>query len=360
MQIIRHAHRRTAHRPALLLALTVSLLLAVGCTAPGQPRLRAGSLPYPGLLTLYQPFDPDNVDDHSYGPAPLFKNGTKGIVYTEQAGFIDMAHIRWTVDWSWYYQQHIRDALREGRAELVLPTNKFSRFNVELAYPDDWDERSVEQREAVIDRVALRFAQELSYLLGHWHEIATFYGHATLVVISEYESAFAYDDTFSHVVGLYVFEQAMSDQDNGDFDAAVTLALHQIVALLEPRSPEGTREAIDVVHGRWWDKGKMVRRYLDLGMEGDTVRPWLIPHRQGEPGRHGPAWTVPGLHDLEPAERAMVAGVRIRPRIFEAGDIRRAARLDAGPVDPYAHFPHIMDDIRHRHYAQHGPDTAQP
>ncbi|MFA9476833.1 DUF4056 domain-containing protein [Phycisphaerales bacterium AB-hyl4] len=350
-------------RPTTLAHLALSLALLIllaGCTNPAQPRLRAGSLPFPGLLTLYEPFDAENFDSHSYGMPPLFKDGSKGIVYTEYGGFIDVAHLRWTVDWGWYYYQRAQRALAKEKTNLTLPTDKFTRFTVEFDYPDHWHTLSKEQRETLADEIALRLGQELAFLQGHWHEIATFYGYKTTVIISEYESAFAYCDTISHIVGLHVLEDAIREYKKNDFDQAVTVAFFDHLHRLKPYSVDDTYAAIDAVEGRWWTGRRLMRRQLDLGLQGEPIRPWLIPNREGDPGRYGEPLIAPGLHDLDPPAYRDFATIRIKPRIFEAGAIRAAANTDDDAINPYVHFPLIMNDIRQRHYIENGHGTAQP
>ncbi|MEX2670525.1 MAG: DUF4056 domain-containing protein [Phycisphaeraceae bacterium] len=347
------------------IALLMLMLLGgfAGCTVPPQPQLRSGSLPFPGLFTLYEPFNAEDVDGHSYSVPPVFKKGSKGIVYTEHGGFIDIAHVRWTVDWGGYYHARVHRALSQSETSLTLPTDKFSRFALTFDYPEDWHTLSQGERAQRVDEIALRLGQELAWTLGHWHEIATFYGYATLVVVSEYESAFAYCDTFSHLLGLRILEDALAYQREDydrDYDDAVTAAFFDHLYRLNPFSVAQTYAAIDAVEGRWWIDRRMLRRQLALGLEGEPIRPWLIPNNHGEPGRYGEASDVPGMHDLaDPAYRNFVT-IQIQPRILEANTIRAAAGAEGNLINPEKHFPPIIEDIRRRHQEAYGPGTTQP
>lgn len=340
--------------------LAVLLIGLGGCSiGPAKPRMRAGCVPYPGLFTLFTVADPANMDAHSYGQPPLFKQGSRGIVYTEQAGFIDLAHLRLTVDWGWYYYQRIRTALREGSREVVLPTNKSSRLLVELHYPAGWSKRPAAERRAAIDEISLRLAQDAVWVFGLWHEIATYFGYASWVVISEEQSAFTHEDTFSHLVGLYVLEQVIREGKNADFDEAVTTALTEMLDSLEPYDPDGTYEAVLAVEGLWWDGSGAIRRNLEPGLNGGPMRPWLIPAAGEAKGRYGEAWHVPGMHDLEDEALRGLATIRIQPRIWQRNAILQAAGTEEDEVR-VADLPVIIDHIHAQFAEVHGPEVGQP
>src|SRR5687768_2411742 len=87
-----------AQRVAQLVVLS-SLVGFGGCN--GAPRGRLGALPYPGMTTLYATADPENLGRHRYGGLPrLFERdeASRGIIYTARGGFLDVAHVRITVD----------------------------------------------------------------------------------------------------------------------------------------------------------------------------------------------------------------------------------------------------------------------
>ncbi|MEX1016347.1 MAG: DUF4056 domain-containing protein [Phycisphaeraceae bacterium] len=341
----------------------VSLLLAVaavvvGCAGPPRPRPRPGSLPFPGPFSLYRVADVEKFDEHSYGLPPLFKNGSRGTFYTEKAGFLDIAHIRWSIDWGWYYHHHAHAALTEGKTEVTLTTNKPSRLRIQFHYPEKWDQLPAEERAALIDELALRVGQEAAWIIGIWHETATYFGYASFVVVSESGSAFTYEDMFSHLIGLYVLEQAVRS-DEPDFDRAVTVALDEMLQSLEPYDPEASHEAALAVKGEWWRGGKAIRRNLALGLDGEPLRPWLIPEAPGEPGRYGEPRHVPGLHDMaDPALRTF-ATFAIEPHIWQANAIRAAADTEDTLIHP-DDLPRIADHLRAELHAKHGPDADRP
>src|SRR6185295_8360402 len=102
---VRPIRQRPLNLRSLTLTLTVScaLTLLVGCQSGNQPmeepRDRIGSLPFPGAFTLYHASDPNFLGHHCYEhSAVLAADEANGIVYTTRAGFIDLAHVRITID----------------------------------------------------------------------------------------------------------------------------------------------------------------------------------------------------------------------------------------------------------------------
>src|SRR5215212_6292895 len=122
--------RFSASRWAAAAVVALSLVAGAGCASSASPvdeppRDRMGSLPFPGTFTLYRIADADRLVQHRYERTPrLFREdeGKHGIVYTTRAGFLDVGHIRITVDTVRYCSNHIREAIRAQSGEVALPT----------------------------------------------------------------------------------------------------------------------------------------------------------------------------------------------------------------------------------------------
>ena len=350
---------RAAGKPTLATALILSLLLLTllgGCGASnGQPRHRIGALPFPGTFTLYRAVDPDQLGPHRYGRTPrLFRADEResGIIYTTRAGFLDLAHLRLTVDWTRYYARRVRAAMEAHTEQLALPSLDGETFHVTLRYPDDWHNLDDAQRSALADELALRCGQRLAYQMMTWHELITWFGHRRVLLIDESPSAFTYDDGMSHAIGLRVaeralrstpgragdviacgasaqaasaadaraadaytrgarFEPAMVDGARADAacggdgadgaggvvgaridwrngDAAVTAALRAELADLGAVTPAQTDRAARAVEGFWWARGKPLKRQLDVGLSDNAMLPWLVPGLPFAPGDDPP------------------------------------------------------------------------
>lgn len=340
----------------MLIAL-MGMLFMVGCGGPQTPPMRMGSLPYPS--PFYATADPENLGPHRYGGWSLRESG-RGIIYSEHGGFIDLAHIRITADWAWYYYQRIHRALERGDEQLGLAMNKGSRMRLYFEYPEHWDEVADERRPELIHEISLGISKDLVWILGAWHEIATWYGYSRFVIGSERISAFTYDDTFSHLVGMRVVGRAIDGPDV-DYNEAMTKSLELEMRKLGALSPEQTRAATERVRGRWWGRGGSKRRYVELSLNGEPQRPWLAPDEPGEPGRLGEAFELPGLGVIDGYDYSDFYRVEIQPRILEAGKIRRAAGMDSGSaIDPAVHFEPIMADIRAELLEEYGPQADRP
>src|SRR5689334_1843171 len=131
-------------RTGVALLSAVLACAVAGCDSdPGLPRDRVGSLPYPGVFTLYRAADADRLGVHRYGHGPrLFHQDEteNGIIYTTRAGFLDVAHVRITVDTVRYCVTHLRAALQRGDRVVALKTLEGSTFYADLTYPDGWPE----------------------------------------------------------------------------------------------------------------------------------------------------------------------------------------------------------------------------
>src|SRR5690242_5672973 len=132
--------RRGNYRCFLLFLLLA--IAAGGCDAPGTPHDRLGALPFPGPLTLNATADPKNLGPHRYErsllPFPPIST-ERGIVYTADAGFVDLAHCNETIDWTRYYAEKVRALLERGASSGELAGPNYSRFHFTFNYPPGWD-----------------------------------------------------------------------------------------------------------------------------------------------------------------------------------------------------------------------------
>jgi hypothetical protein len=335
-----------------------------GCESDlGMPRDRFGALPFPGLFTNYRSADPRNLGAHRYGNVPRLPytdETSSGIIYTTRAGFLDIAHLRITVDTVRYCVTHLRAAVDRGETVLPLRTLEGSTFHVKLRYPDDWrgaPEGSAQRRLA--EKVTLRAGQRIAYEMMTWHELATWFGHRTFFFVDERPSAFSYDDIVAHAVGLQISDVVLSAPTTQSFDQAVTFALRRQLAELGAVSPEQTNAAAAAVEGVWWAQGRPLRRQMDVG-HGGVVRPWLISvlrkGRQDAPT----VFPLPSLHDVDGADFSGFASIAVEPRIFAARAMR--AQLPARPrrFDVERDFPALIAAARSQMQVKWGTQVDSP
>ena len=330
---------------ARIVSPLLALLLLGGCSGSGAtPRHRIGALPFPGTFTLYRAADPNDLGPHRYARTPRFfqpDERESGIIYTTRAGFLDVAHLRLTIDWTHYYARRVRAAIDARFERFALPALDGETFHVTLNYPDDWHDLDEAQRSALADELALRCGQRLAYQMMTWHELITWFGHRRVLLIDESPSAFTYDDGMSHAIGLRVAERALRgslDRGNGavadgsrapidwrNGDAAVTAALRAELADLGAVSQAQTDRAARAVEGFWWARGKPLKRQLDVGLSDDAMRPWLVPGLSFAPIDAEPdPIRLPTLADVAGRDCSSFCSIRIQPNIPEAARMRAA------------------------------------
>jgi hypothetical protein len=344
----------------------MALLIVGGCATPPDdlPRDRLGAMPFPGLLTLYHAADPANLGEHQYDRRTrrVGAEEERGIIYTTRAGFLDLAHIRITVDTVRYCAGHIRRALEERQDVVALSTIEGSIFHVAFHYPPHWpavldDEYAVR----VADELAIRIGQRLAYMMMTWHELITWFGYRSLPFFDEAPSAFTYDDPMSHLVGLMVAGRVLRRQGPDPFDDAVTHALSAELAALGAVSPRQTDEAVRAVDGIWWRRGAPLKRQIDVGLADGAVRPWLVPSVDPARYRAPELFRVPTLANIYGQDLSSFYSVTIDPRIPVAHRIReilpsRPSALLSADRD----FPQLLRAIRRQMQEQFAVDVDQP
>ncbi|MDH3584292.1 MAG: DUF4056 domain-containing protein, partial [Phycisphaerae bacterium] len=135
-----------------------------------EPRARLGGTPYMGYYTLFAMADPDRLGQHSYQGVWTPGETSRGTLYTARAGFIDVAHMRKSIDWTAFHYVRIRTAIDEGWPCIKLPSKEPSVYFLNFKYPAFWDEMGAEERASLAHELAIRLAVELSHVQLTWHE----------------------------------------------------------------------------------------------------------------------------------------------------------------------------------------------
>jgi len=284
-----------------------------------------GSLPFPGAFTLFKAVPPAGLGTHSY-TRPRGDEASRGTVYTCGAGFLDLAHVRFTIDWTRYVRDRVRDQLRAGPGSLDIEGMDDTDYEVSLRPPAAWPELDERERAAVQDAAALQVGQRVALLMGAWHEILTYNGYKTTGVLSEKRSAFTYDDLASHVVGVQVADAALRQTDLS-YDLAVTRVLDTRLRQLKIVDLDCMHEAVARVRGMWWEDGDAIAHQVPSGMRGGSLAPLVV---QGLGCCEAPA---PAPLQL-PAIDSGIAEIVLHSRY--ARRLKLSQRIDRGP--PRARF----------------------
>lgn len=275
-------------------AACVLLAGAGGCASSGlqSPKTRIGALPFPGITSLYAAADPAGVTPHRYEGGlnmVVAAEGDRGIIYTMRAGFIDMAHLRESMDWTWYLARLIEASPEHDGVRIV----RFAHECVdgELRVPAGLDEA---QRAYVAGLAA--------YRLLTWHEVSTWYGYSLVPLVSEKRSTFTVDDTASHVVGVGLGRGlAVLAHSREAYDAAADHALDVLMAHIGALEPSETTRMCDQVKGSWWQGSSAILLDAHTALRDGAKRPLLAMEDGGV--ELGPA-----LDGLEPAAGMLPLG----------------------------------------------------
>ena len=339
------------------------------------PSVRIGSIPFPGLVSLYAEADPDKLGEHVYRAGVPFEGmpeAERGLVYTCRAGFLDLAHVRNTIDNTAHIHARLRYALRNGRRCVRFRVFEPSVYRVEIEYPEGWWELDAVEREVLADELAVRASESLGLHTMTWHEILTWYGYKATVIVDEKPSAFTYEDSASHAVGARVAGRALraavqtgAATDAKVFGMAVTAELEAVLGELGVADRDGLGEAVEAVNGSWWSGLSVNKRHLDSGVGGEPITPWLVPGLARCSGVSAEVFEFPALNELGgPAGPSM--RVLIDPRVSEESrlleDVRREHGLEARPdaIDIEADFPVLLGLIAAECLEQFGPDALGP
>lgn len=271
--------------------LGLMLLCLAGCASgPDQlsaPRIRVGGLPYPGLTNYLALGQSETLGNHRYQRvrdwADESAEVSSGIVYTRHAGFIDLAHVRSTVDWVRYVYLVTLGRLMKPQPAAQPPLRwrwLGMDYRLDIQPSHDWLILPDEKKLPLAHDVALVLAQRLATSISTWHEIGSWYGQMIVPPILEVRSAFTWDDTSSHVLAALVGANALatSHPDNQqDWNRMVTRELAKAMTSLGPVDSACQNEALAASRGIWWYDAQTLRRDFDTGLQGPSAkRPWLV------------------------------------------------------------------------------------
>lgn len=189
-----------------------------------------------------------------------------GLIYTEKGGFIDIAHVKDTADYTLYLFTEIFAHLGENyqiQLDDELAARKIQLFAVNPSIP-------------YIERYTLSayLAAELAFELAAWHEIAQSYGYESVPGISEGISAFSPEDLYSNLLGarlaltLILQGQASSVTQ---FSVAMAKTLPLALKELGAYAKNETKQMFDQIDNLWWNsKMQVPEKFLVLKRDYET------------------------------------------------------------------------------------------
>lgn len=325
------------------------LLISLSSCAPLREfdLQRANSRPKPRIgrnasATVLTYFSGKDLGEHSYNLGGTERNG---IVYTCRAGHLDMAHVRKAMDWTAYLASKSYQTLLEKKTEFSFLGNEPARYYVELNYPAMWDILPAHEMKAIAREVAIDLGAYLTYTSTTLHEIFSWYDFSITIVLSEFSSAFSWEDNVSNLLGCRVGTRAL--RQGRDFNVCATEMLYEELERLEIQPVSVAKAASEKVEGQWYT-GRlflkdMIQRHFDIGADGFVKACTVdIPQCQGCLPKLFP---VPTLAPVQ--KQGFLVDVKIKPylakdKLLQAAYPDEAQRQET--ITP-AHFAAIIQSI---------------
>lgn len=330
---------RTIETPMYLQMARVTLYTAVmltivaGCGLGGGPRGRLGSFPNLGFG------DPAALGAHSYGYKIVETGGT---YYTLRGGTIDLPHLRGAADLTRAAYCIAYHAIMSKQPRFsVSPELELTTSTIHMEYPADWDQMPVSQKNTVARKVALILAPAVGYQTTVWHEMLTWKGLNFIVIDRQHESAFSWEDIYSNVLGARLAAEALQlvHIDEHAYNHAMTEGIDAEFQRLQAVPKAQAGEIAHSVDGHWFKTGLVLQRNMDVGFDDGFVTPTIIPGFTKEPPIPCP---MPGLDGL--SAYGFKVTYTISSHYLQDDALRKMAGT-TGKVEPYKHFPIIMEQI---------------
>jgi len=319
------------------------LLSLAGCSVSDKPRPRPGCYAANSMGVNFR--NAQSIGRHNFRAS--FGEST-GIVYTCSGGHIDLAHLRIGSDHVYYLYNFCRKRLAAGQAHWRFNLSYDpTRFHAIIEYPAGFDSMPPAEREKLIDDVSLELAQYFTWYLTTWHEIITWYGHGTFLV-SEFHSAFAWEDSYSNLLGAIVGAKAVAaaaDSSTGAYNDAMTSLLEDELIRLGAVPKSQAREASESMRGKWYSGSvvlQMLLRNLDVGGADGCVSPAIVPSACKD--------VTPACLPVPKLQKFKAAGFKLRleasPPLLIQSKIKHLIKTGStGPLLADEHLPLVMKQI---------------
>ncbi len=237
-----------------------------------------------------------------------------------------------------------------------------SVYFVQLAYPEDWKDMSIEDKEHIAYEVSIGLGRYLAFVGVTWHEIITWFGFKSKGLEPEHPSAFTWEDNFSNLFGVHVAALALEDTQH-TFNDAVTLNFDIELEKLDAQAGHISKRAAESVKDLWFTRDffstVMKKRNFDLGLDDGFVTPTLVPSVSECEGSEAQSFPVPNLEF--PLSHGFSIRCEIEPRIWEGGAILDIIYSDRSRrrnlIEPAIHLAPIMDFIRADAVKRYGSDV---
>ena len=184
-----------------------------------------------------------------------------GVMYSNQGGFLDIAHVRDTADNVLYLFTQIYPRLGQTFS-ISLSAELFER-RIQF-FSTDISKLTSEQRYTL----AAYMASFAAYQMAVWHEVAQWYGFQSVPGFSEEISAFSPEDLYSNLLGARIATSVILEGNAASikqYNRAMKFALPKALLALEGVSVEASKAKFNEIDGVWWDSQRRIpEKYLVL------------------------------------------------------------------------------------------------
>lgn len=208
------------------------------CCAFGT-NIKVFGLPF---FTLNKIVNINTLGNHQYLNG---KTENNGIIYTKQAGFIDIAHVRDQADWTAYIYYQLSKMPKGVTQELQLG-HELGKKVISIKIPLNSTENDL-----------INIAGHISYQLATWHEIASWFGATKAPILNERFSSFSFEDNFSNALGVYLGTQALVSTE--DYNQAMDRVLLRYLQEAEAATNDTiTETAMLHLAQKYWNPQKSI------------------------------------------------------------------------------------------------------
>lgn len=341
-------------RGTIFILFCVSAVVA--CAQLNPPRLRPS--PYFGSITGLSYADVDELGKHNYDRMFGEKNP---LVYTAKAGYIDIGHLRESADRARYLFDICHHNIRKGNKSFSYKVIEPAIYRVTLEYPNNWNQLSETDRQTIARTVAIDLGQHLAQQTTIWHEIITWYGYASTGLLSEHNSSFSWEDSYSDLLGTKLGAMALRKNSKA-YDKAMTEIIEQELEKLDPQSESTAKKATKAIQGKWFTGRypfmSMKKRNFDVGLDDHMVTPFRVPKIVAD--TEVLPCSVPQLESL--AEHGFVMQLELTPKSKQRKQVLKIIYPDGSnkTLRPAEHFQTIIDHIRELAVEDVGDDVDSP
>ncbi len=320
-----------------------------------KPHGRIGCFPCPAIGTSFT--DPFNLGDHSYSITLSEKNG---ILYTCKGGNIDLAHVRKSADWTAFLARKVYYKMMKNRTYYKFNFTESSRYYLTINYPENWVNLEKKEKDLIAFDISLELGRYLAYTGTTWHEILTWFGYKSSGLVSEEQSAFSWEDTYSNLLGTEIAVKALRNAKHS-YNDAITIELINTLLDLDVKSSYFAKWASKAVRGKWFSYHpifglQILNRNFDTGIDDGFVSPSIAEEfspcdNPNDPSGHDLA--VPDLSILD--KHGLSIKLEIEPHEWENNRILNIAYHGSTKrkrIEPDTHFPVIIEYIKSKHSNQ--------